>query len=355
MPAPGPAPSHMTSFRGQGRADDLPCRLQELEPFEVLATVSNRLTAAAILGLCTVAVGAVVAKPASAPGSASQAIHAQGTYGPGSYYLAQDIVVAKGHGLVFTGSATLDLRGHAIATSQTGNDWDIGIKMEGQGSRLTDSSHGKGRVSGFRVGVALSGGGSRIVGGDYSGNRYIGIWIRADDVEVRGVTIARIGGVSDEKYAIGVQLGEASNCLVSRARFEDLYPQARYAGDGPGEALAVNFWASSRNCTMRGSVAINAEPRSDTIAVFAGSVGGHTIDDNVVHNFVVGLAASSASTATLRDNIISIQARVPGSIGISGRGAVAAGNIVMGPFETGIDVGRDEGNVTMKSRCPCPP
>ncbi len=261
----------------------------------------------------------------------STAISSPGTYGAGDYQLSADVSVNGADAITFTGDATLDLNGHTIIDTAVGNKSSYGVNAAGT-LTLYDSRAGQG-ISGFRVAVKASGAGSNVIGLRITA-RYMGVWLAGDNSTVEGCHIAEIGGVTDEPYAIGVQVGSAQGCRVERTTFRNFYRQAGHTGVGAGEGLPVNLSSNSFGCEMRECVCINDEACADTIGVFAGSGGGHEIRDNLFHNFAIGPAAVSTLDIPITGNRVSLDAPVSGSIGISGESCSPTGNVVIGPFET---------------------
>ncbi|MBI4079782.1 hypothetical protein HY414_00950 [Candidatus Kaiserbacteria bacterium] len=271
--------------------------------------------------------------------SAQTIITSAGSYGGGDYKLGANITVA-GDALTFGGEAKLDLNGYTIRDTTTGNVWTYGVTGNGK-LTLYDSSGGLGKVTGFRVGVKLNGANSKIIGVNLSGNRYMGVWVEGSGSKIIGGEMSNIDGVTDELYAIGVQVGTATDVEVSGVLFRNLYAQSGYTGAAAGEGLPVNFSASSARGIMRYNVAVNDEPRDHTYGVFAsGSSGGkHTIEYNTFVNYRVGIAAGDGSfgPTVIRGNRVELTAPLVNSHGISvGGSTIATGNTVIGyanPFD----------------------
>jgi len=261
----------------------------------------------------------------------STSISSAGTYGAGDYHLSADIAVSGSDAITFVGDASLDLNGHTIIDVATGNTASHGVNA-GATLTLHDSGASEG-IKGFRVAVKADGPRSKVNCVKITA-RYMGIWLGGDDSAVVGCHIAEIGGVADEPYAIGVQVGSAKSCRVERTTFRNLYRQTGFTGTAAGEGLPVNFSSNSSACTMRECVCINDRAQANTIGVFAGSGGGHAIRDNIFHNFAIGPAAVSALDIPITGNRVTIEAPISGSIGISGEGCTPVGNIVIGPFDT---------------------
>lgn len=236
---------------------------------------------------------------------AETAIRTAGVYGAGRYYLDKDIMVEKGDGLVFPSTASLDMRGYCVRTSQGGNIWDFGIRMEGGNSVLFNSRGRNGCVAGFRVGVKITGSRSKIRNVDFIQSRYMAIWVDADDVEVLGGEISELGGVSDEKYAIGIQVA-AARFTLARTVFKNIYPQRTYFGDKAGEGLAVNLSAQSVNAHVSGIKFHNDNLVVDTIGIFAGSGGRHRIDNSNFFNVSKAVQMAVIGPPTTVSNVVAV-------------------------------------------------
>lgn len=250
-----------------------------------------------------------------------------GSYPAGDYRLAANITVA-GNGISFSGQARLDLYGYSIADTTSGNAWTTGVAFAAPGSILYDSKL-SGKVTGFRVGVKFDGAGSFAAGVDLSRNKYMGAWLNADDCAIYGGRIDEIGGVTDEKYAIGVQ-APCARPVVSGVQFRNLYPQAGYTGSAAGEGLPVNFAATCVGGVMRGCVAVNDVPKTNTYGVFGGMGGGHTIEDNLFTNFWRAAAVNAAGAPIVRGNFAWLHAPLVGSQGFSCSDDGVSNNVAIG-------------------------
>jgi len=274
-----------------------------------------------------------------------KAIRKPGTYGAGDYRLAADIS-CRDQGLVFTGEARLDLNGHSIEGLAAGDQVTVGVDAR---RRLTlYDGVGGGIIAGFRIGVLAAGARSRVAGITVS-SRYLGIWIAGVGSIVDGCRIEDIAGVSDEPYAVGVQVGAAANCTVVRCTVRNVYRQERYRGDAQGEGVAINLTSDAEACAVRECVCINDEPRADTIGVFAGQGGGHVVEDSMMRNFALGLAAVSEAACTFERNFVILEAPIRDSLAISGRAAAARANVVAGPYEASVSARDTAGNLIVGS------
>ncbi|WP_425404477.1 hypothetical protein [Hwanghaeella sp.] len=194
-----------------------------------------------------------------------------GTYSGGEYQLVADILLEQGDGVVFTGPALLDLHGYKIKTDQTGNAAGYGVRFLAPSSSIKN-----GQVSGFWAGVRFDGDNSSIENVDISA-RYMGVQIEGNNVTVRGGSISDISGVTNARYAIGVQVN-GENCKILDVEFRNIYAQANYLGKEAGEGVAVNFSSRSKNCILSRGSYRNERYEGATIGVFAAGEGGHLID-----------------------------------------------------------------------------
>lgn len=252
---------------------------------------------------------ALVALLAASPAVAQTPITACGSYGAGNYTLAADLEVASGNCLTFSGDVTLTAgTGNEVRSTATGNAWDYGVRHSGGVLNMSGIS-----ISGFRVGLKASGANSILAGLTFTGNRYFGVWITGNGAKMIGGSVAGIGGVTDEPYAIGVQAA-ASNVEISGVTFRNIYRQAGgpgSLGDHLGEGLAVNFPASTTGGKLLNSTFSNDEFVIDTIGAFLGAGGGHGIDGFKLHNILrpvqratannSGIANVSATISTVGD------------------------------------------------------
>lgn len=115
----------------------------------------------------------------------------------------------------------------------------------------------------------------------------MGAWLASNSCEVIGGKCGNIGGVTDEKYAIGIQC-DAGAPVVRGVRFDEMYPQAGYVGSGAGEGLPVNFAATCVGGLMEACVAINTRAVVNTYGVFRGFWGEVTKSKQSVPQFLAG-------------------------------------------------------------------
>jgi hypothetical protein len=239
--------------------------------------------------MLTVVAVVLLAFHSSAP--AQTPILAAGSYGAGTYKLANSIrtgINATGAytgAIAFTGAATLDLNCKELANiAGSGNGraiLSVGV-MSDYAVTIFDSC-GTGRIKGYRVGAKLSGARSQLIGVDLSENLYIGAWLQGAGSKAIRVRIASIGGVSDEPYATGV-LVNANSIEIAGGTFLEFYRQAGYGGASAGEGVAINLASGSNGAFVHHNYIANSAARTNTYAVFAGG-DDNRVNDNFARNF----------------------------------------------------------------------
>lgn len=247
---------------------------------------------------------ALVALLAAAPAVAQTPITACGSYGAGNYTLAADLEVASGDCLTFLGDVTLAAgTGDEVRSTATGNAWDYGVKHSGGVLNMSGIA-----IRGFRVGLKASGPNSILADLTFTGNRYFGVWITGNGTKMTGGSVASIGGVTDETYAIGIQAA-ANNVQISGVTFRNIYRQARgpgSLGDHLGEGLAVNFPASTIGGKLLNSTFSNDEFVVDTIGAFLGAGGGHSVDGFKLHNILRPVQRATANNSDITNVVATI-------------------------------------------------
>lgn len=260
-------------------------------------------------------------------------IHQPGEYGKGFYRLARDITIDENNGLKFINTAVLDLNGKTISNPTGMNEWNYGILSE---KRIKIYSRNTASIIGFRAGAKISGAGSSIKNIKFSKNRYIGIMIEADNCHIDGCIIDSTGGVNDEPYAIGIQVGDSKNTKVDRTTIKNIYKQPQYKGKNAGEGLGINFSANSISCEATNCTLSNDDAKFGTIGIFCGIRGGHQIRKNKISNFSCGIGAVSDAVSLIVKNSIQISHSIPESYGICAEISKVTNNIISGDFETKI-------------------
>lgn len=247
-----------------------------------------------------------------------------GTYGAGDYVLGNDITTAINNtggyvaALKFTGAFTLNLNGKKLTNTAgpgtTSPILSVGVESDYRGT-ITDSSPTKtGKITGYRVGAKLFGADSDCNGVDLSGNLYIGAWIEGDNSKCNGLKVEDIGGISDEAYAIGIEVSNAEGVEVGNCAFKNIYRQANHPGsfgDHAGVGLAVNFSASSSNGRLLNSTFENDLFQVDTIGAFLGSGGGHVVSNFWHHNIFIPVQRATANNSKVLSALGSVATSVP--------------------------------------------
>lgn len=266
------------------------------------------------------------------PSDSQASISECGAYGPGTYLVTADLS-STGTCLQLNGDVTLLIpHAHKIVGPGPGGE-EPAYGVEHRDGRLRVS--GGGKITGFRAGVVMNGAGGVVSGPNLCGNTYFGVWVNGPDNTVRRNYICNIGGERDEAYAIGVHCGDAPNCIVEGNIFRNLYRQTRAPKEMAGEGVAINFSAGMEHGVARYNLAVNDRATMNSYCAFGGAGGGHTFENNVCRNYWRS-AFDDAGEPSIRSNIVTIDAPLPGSIGISFDGNNVAGNTVVGPFETPI-------------------
>lgn len=260
--------------------------------------------------------------------NAAEKITSPGRYTSGEYVLRSDINVEKGSALVFDGPATLDLNGHSVQTVATGDDQDIGVEMLGIGSKLFSSKSG-GRVTGFRVGAKLSGNRSLSSGIEFLDSRYMGIWVDGDDIRIVGGLISEVAGVSDEPYSFGIHV-YGDDVLIENVVIKNIYPQALYEGDAPGEGVGINLSSPSSGGKIKNTLITNDNPTTGTYGIFGGSGGNHAVRASNVRNFWRGISVFGENGTSVIKNHVATARSHPGGYGISAGYGLISRNRVKG-------------------------
>jgi hypothetical protein len=263
--------------------------------------------------------------------------------GPGSYsksnieyYLANDIPGS----LAFTGeNVKLNLNGKTVQGTTSGNVHSVGISSTSLFGYFVVFG---GKVTGHRVGVDIRGL-AQLENVDLSGNRYIGANLRGAGSLVRCCECADIGGVSDEAYAIGINIS-GNNTTVKYSTFRNLYRQVAADPSIVGEGCPIVFNTACSGGRAENVIMINDEAREKTIGIFAGR-GGHVIDKCVSRNFERGYHLSA--TNTLRDSEAWMMSRLPTSIGVYAGDGLAERNLIAN-YATGF-----EGTITQVDNRVC--
>lgn len=265
----------------------------------------------------------------------STAITAAGTYPAGEYHLAANIAVTINTAgsyigaITFTGDAKLTGTGFAVTNNGGGGPTgapylSVGIKSDHK-LELVDCT-----VSGFRIGVKCDGNDCVLTDCNLSNNLYMGVWMQGDNFLIQGGEISNLGGIEDENYSIGVQIGTSNRGVVRGVTFKNLYVQAAYTGSSVGEGLPVNFSSSASNCVMEFCHCENDTVEHSTLGAFGGSDGSHTFRYNTFINYKNPIACWGTYPMQIFGNTMRIASPISGNIGIDGNHGLAKDNVIIG-------------------------
>lgn len=257
----------------------------------------------------------------------------------GDYYLANPITVNGG--VAFTVQATgvrINLNGMTIADASTGNGYSAAFSAS-NGSYTNLAVFG-GAITGFRVGVDSNMPYTRVQEVDLSGNKYIGANL-SGAVSRSILCVANgIGGVSDEAYAIAVNMGGAGG-FIQGGDFRNIYRQAGAAGSLVGEGCPIV--AQGAGITIEKNFIQNDTVADKTIAVFTGAAGGAVVRMNQMYGFKLGVQdALAGGSISVTQNAIRLAAEISGSKAIWGELGAASDNVIAG-YETAISGGITDG------------
>jgi hypothetical protein len=266
------------------------------------------------------------------------AITSAGTFGGGDYYLANDIsssvtaTSAYVGALTFTGPFTLSLNGKKLtltggAGTSSAPVLSVGVLSDYQG-KITGAG---GKIEGARVGAKLGGAASEIYGVDLSDNLYAGAWLLGANSKFKFNVVARVGGVSDQAYATGIQIN-ADNVEVAYNTFIDLYRQSGYAGGGAGEGVGVNLTSGTSGGNVHHNRFVNNKVALNTYAVFGGG-SNSKINDNFCRNFWRGFAIATLGSPEAKRNLGILETMLANSRGLGCEGCrpeAVAQNVMIG-------------------------
>lgn len=249
------------------------------------------------------------------------------------YYLANDIVSSTFP--VLTVNTYCRINGNGKQIRYTGTDSDsnpsVGIQINAPSPYQVNISGGL-TFSGVRFGILSSSPYTRIqYGVDFSGCRYCGASLGGHDSWVQYCLANGIGGVSDNAYAIAVNVS-ADNCLVDSNQFTNIYRQAGADPSIVGEGCPIILNASCTNGTVTRNFIENDTSQTHTIGVFAGAGGFHTVQHNNFVNYNIGIQGgpTSSSALTLYRNQLWMKNALAGSIGIKADYGTATDDLIVG-------------------------
>lgn len=252
----------------------------------------------------------------------------------GEYYLANDIVSSTSPAINIQSYCRINPNGKTISVtcSDSAASPNIGILVNAA-SPYQVNIEGTLYFSGVRFGILSSSPYTRIgYGVDFSGCKYCGVSFSqgADNSWVRYCSANGIGGITDDAYAIGVNVG-ANNCLVDSNQFTNIYRQSGASSSLVGEGCPVILSSSSSNGIVRNNFIMNDTAQANTIGVFGGAGGSHVISRNVFKDFNIGIqgGGSPSSALTIEKNVLWMES-LAGSVGIQAVYGTASYNLLAG-------------------------
>lgn len=255
---------------------------------------------------------------------------------PGDYYLANDITITNVSQLV--GGAGLHITAAGVRINMNGkkvrgvgldpNYPSFGVKGEATNNLVLFDGQ-VGGVTGFWCGVASATPWTRLQELDLSGNFYLGANMTAHTARLYYNLIDGIAGTTNEAYAIGLNIGGATSEIRGNT-IRNIYRQT--GATGVGEGCAINLSASSSNCVVERNWIENDQEAIDTIGIFGGSGGAHTITGNNITGFKSGIqgGGTSGSPVTSRFNHVVRSSTLAGSNGITCDFGLTEDNMIVG-------------------------
>lgn len=226
-------------------------------------------------------------------------ITSAGSYGTGEYYIANNITVAGGTALTFTGPARLNLAGMRIKSTNGG----IGIQGSAANNIVVEGGNGS-WIDGFDIGVNSSTPWTRIEGVIFDNIRNIGANLTGHTSRFIANTVNAIGGHATEAYAVGVNIsGDTSE--VRNNKFFNTYRQVLPPPSTVGEGCPVILNAAAQGCLVEMNFIRNDTLQPNTIGVYCGIDGQHQVRFNQILNFDVGVEGGGAPSGMfVHDNVI---------------------------------------------------
>ncbi len=224
------------------------------------------------------------------------AITSAGIYGAGDYYLANDITVAGGTAITFTGPASLNLNGKRLKSTNLG----IGIQCSAANNIAITGGNGS-WIDGFQFGVASETPWTRIEGVIFDNIKHIAANLTGHTSRFISNTVNGVGGYTTEAYAVGANIG-ASGCFVQGNLFRNIYRQPGSSGVGEGCAVLIN--AVAGGALVERNFIANDATDDHTIAIYAGVAGGHVVRHNQVINYETCVEGGGAAPGvTITENL----------------------------------------------------
>lgn len=272
---------------------------------------------------------------------------------PGDYYLANDITITNVSQLV--GGAALYITAAGVRINMNGckirgvgldpNYPSIGIKGEATNNLVLFDGQ-VGGATGFWCGVFSYTPWTRLQELDLSGNYYMGASLSGHTARLYYNKIDGIAGCTSEPYAIGLNVA-GSDSEIRGNTLRNFYKQAGSAGVGEGCAIIIN--ASADNCLVERNWIENDQQCGDTIAIFAGSGGAHTITGNSIIGFEAGIMGGGTigSPVTSRLNHVVRASALASSSGITCDFGLTEANMIVGYATPLGDAPTGAGNIVL--------
>jgi hypothetical protein len=254
---------------------------------------------------------------------------------PGDYHLANDITVSSGKGLhcSLSEAVNIDLNGNTLRCTETGNALSIGVEQTGSGTLQVYN----GAITGFRFGIDCHA--TAIIRDvDFSGTKYVGANVRGANSRVLDSTCNGIGGVTDEAYAIVINM-LAGGGFVRGNHFRNIYRQAGAPSNLVGEGVPIVITSSAGSCVVECNILRNDQPELSTIGAYLGTGAPHEFNDNWVVGFGTAVWGGRQPTGPMyaRRNGLWMPWTLAGSRGVYGDyGSFDPTNLVVG-FATAVD------------------
>lgn len=255
---------------------------------------------------------------------------------PGDYYLANDITISNPNQLV--GGAALYITAAGVRINMNGckirgvgldpNYPACGIKGEATNNLVLFDGQ-VGGVTGFWCGVYSYTPWTRIQELDLSGNYYMGANMSAHTARLYYNKIDGIGGTTNETYSIGLNIG-GSFSEIRGNTLRNFYKQVGATTAGEGCAIIIN--ASAGSCVVERNWIENDQETGDTIGIFSGSGGAHSIIGNNISGFETGImgGGTAGGPATSRLNHVVRASSMSSSAGITCDFGLTEANMIVG-------------------------
>lgn len=257
----------------------------------------------------------------------AQPIYGPGSYPPGDYYLANDIVVTSGTALTFNAvevkdRAEVNLNGKTIRCQ--GPD-TIGIEGHGP-SNLIIIGGGGSWIDGCRIGVSASRQ-TRVQEVIFTNIRYMAMDLSGPWSRVILNVVDGVRGVTDEAYSVAVN-ASGPNAIIRGNLFTNFYRQPGVPEWFVGEGVPIILNAAATGALVELNTLRNDVATTDTIGIWVGIGGGHTIRGNSVRNFHRGIVGNG--TGLVEGNTVAMPFYLEGAIPLGVAYATEQDNTVVG-------------------------